>query len=84
MYDIFYIQRLKASRICCANCRKLNDYLKMVTMELKLAQKLIRILREEKVDEINLKNHKNLSSKTHQDIEANLKKLRLKNVCDKT
>jgi hypothetical protein len=59
----------------------------MVTMELKSAQQLIRILHEEKVlvDEINLRNHENLLPKIHQDTEANLKKkLRSKNMYEKS
>jgi hypothetical protein len=34
---------------CCGNCLKLKNYLKVVSMELKSAQQIIRILNAEKV-----------------------------------
>jgi hypothetical protein len=50
---------------CCANCLRLEDYLKVALMELKSAQQIIMILHEEKENSYKLKNQVNLPNLTH-------------------
>jgi hypothetical protein len=47
------------------NCVRLKDYLKVVLMELKSAQQIIKILQDEKVNSYNLKNQVNPPNLVH-------------------
>jgi hypothetical protein len=49
----------------CRNHSRLKDYLKVVLVELKSMQQIIRILRNEKAYSINLKNQVNLPNPVH-------------------
>jgi hypothetical protein len=47
---------------CCGNCLRLKDYLKVVLLELKCAQQIIKILHDEKANSNNLKNQANIQN----------------------
>jgi hypothetical protein len=57
----------------CGNCLRLKDYLKVVLMELKTAQQIIKILHDEKVTTNNLKNQVNLPNSNRKVPEDKLK-----------
>jgi hypothetical protein len=58
---------------CCGNCLRLKDYLKVVLMELKSAQQIIKILHDEKLNVNSLKNQVNLPNSIHKVSEDKLK-----------
>jgi hypothetical protein len=65
----------------CANCLRLKDYLKVVTMEFKSAQQISRILYEDRINADNPQNQDNLSNQFHKDAEVKkTTKLRSNNV----
>jgi hypothetical protein len=65
----------------CANCFRLKDYLKVITMELKSVQQIIRILYEDRINADNPQNQDNLSNQIHKDAEVNkMTKLRTNSV----